>query len=344
MTMLDQLSSGPVHDGSEPIPCGAGRYGIRDSLRLQEAAIPGMALSYENSSSGDDYLNVYKFGSASARPEFGGVLATKGGSPTLACVATTSNDTTVSWLFMGYTPVLLAPGYAVRAGQYLEPIPAGTYQAYWRPCLGGQRGPARATESYSNVSGTAGVWVSANVVPEPSSLLVMSTTADSATLGPNVGDNSEKVFVLGGSDVFPTIPANTWTSTTSYLARAHFKFPNANGADTFKARIRLGGLAGAQLMETGAVDIAASDTGQIEILFRPRGAIDATMEVVASGYGGIAPATSGGGLFPAGTAATLPTVDSTAAAGLQVVVTGVWSAVHANNQAVLDSFELIQLS
>lgn len=347
MAMLDVLSPNQLHDGSEPIPCGAGRYGIRDSIRLQEAAIPGMALSYQNSSDPLDYLNVYKFGSSSARPEFAGVLGTKGGSPTLACVATTTNDSTVSMLFLGYTPVLLAPGYAVRAGQYMEPIPAGTYQAYWRPCLGGQRGPARANESWSNVSGSAGVWVSATIIPQPSSLLVSYTTADSATFGPNSGDNAEKVFTLGGSDVFPTIPANTWTAGTSYAARVHFKFPNAvAGSNTFTARIRLGGLTGALLCETADVNMTdgGGDKGELEIVFRPRGTIGATMPVVASGLGGITPGEANGGIVAIGTASTLPTVDATASAGLQVVVTGQWSAVNAANQAVIDSFELYQLS
>lgn len=343
--MLDVLSPNQLHDGSEPIPCGAGRYGIRDSMRLQEAAIPGMALSYQNSSDPLNYLNVYKFGSSSARPEFAGVLGTKGGSPTLACVATTTNDSTVSMLFLGYTPVLLAPGYAVRAGQYMEPIPSGTYQAYWRPCLGGQRGPARANESWSN-SGSAGVWVSATIIPQPSSLLVSYTTADSATYGPNTGDDSEHVFTLTSPDVFPTIPANTWTAGTSYHARVHFKFPSGNAGNTFTGKLRLGGLGGALLAATAAVDVTNGDTdkGMIDIIFRPRGTIGVAMPVVASGFQGITPGNSGGGVAVTGTASTLPTVDATAAAGLQVVVTGQWNAVNASNQAVIDSFELYQLS
>lgn len=342
--MIDALSSGPLHDGAQPIPAGQGRYGIRDSIRLQEGAVPGMALSYENSADGAKYLNMYKFGNALSRPEFAGVLMTQGPSPTLAVPATTTNDTAYSILHLGEGPILLAPGFAIRAGQYLEPIPAGENQSLWRPCPDGGQGPARSVEAYDNSGGTAGQWISAHIQPAPSLGVVFNLAADSAALGPNVGDNAEKLFVLSGGAVFPTLPANSWSLSALYQFDAKVRFPAGNAADTCQLRARLGGPMGAQLAVTSATNItdAGGDIGTISIQFRVRASIGVATPIEASGIAGITPGQAAGGLAATGTAATLPTFDATASQ--QLSVTAQWSAVNASNQAILEYCVLRRLA
>jgi len=310
MTMLDQLSSNPVHWGSEAIPCGAGRFGILDSIRLQEAAIPGQAAAYENSTSGDDYLNMWVFGNASARPEFFGVFMTKGSSPTLALTATTTNDNTVSVLYNGYAPCLLAQGFSVVEGQYMEPIPSGSLRGFFRPVTAGGRGPVQALESYDNSAGTAPQWVSGLVQGRPVGRgLIGASVASSAALAAN----TETVFSVSQA----LAPANTIKVGDVYRVRAKARVTIGASGDTLVIRSRLNSAAGVLLAASTSIDPAvdALILLDFEITVRTIGA-GGTLSAA-----GIAVAnTSANATGTAGTVA----IDTTAAN--TIVVTADWSA------------------
>lgn len=322
--MLDSLSSSPVHYGSEPIPSASGRFGILDSMRIQEAASPGMALSYEDSATGSKYLNIYKFGNALARKEFLGVLVTKGSSPTLAVTASSTNADTVSILFDGICPCLLAPGFACRAGQFLEPIPSGTYQAQFRPVQAGGRGPVMALEAYDNSAGTAGQWVSSVVKTSPVGVgVVGAITTSSAALSANAEtafDQSVSVPIIGGS--------NAQVLGRVFRIRAKVRVTDGAAAETLILRLRWGGLTGALLAATGAITVATGDLGNIDVVMTVRSTTTATASGhISLGVPGTATARS------TGTAGTV-TIDTTAAT--TVVATADWSADSTNDVILED--------
>lgn len=161
--MLETLDGFPPAEGSEPFGAGEGQYGIDDSMRLGEAAKPGMALSRIDSALAANRRTVYKFGNALARPEFFAVLTTKGPAPEMIVPATTNNDNVVEVLYAGYAPVLLAPGEVVKIGDALEPINGGTYAAHWRKAPSGC-GPAFSRDSLDNsAEGAVAAWVGADI-------------------------------------------------------------------------------------------------------------------------------------------------------------------------------------
>lgn len=190
--MLEVISGYPPFDGPEPCPIGQGRYGLDDQMRLQEAALPGMAVSRQDTTTNANRKNIWKYGNASARPEFFGVLTTKGTAPTLALLTSSTNADTVSVVYEGYAPVLLAPGYIIKPGQYLEPISAGTSQALFRPAASGN-GVAVARDYLDNSGGTAGVWVGADILPVPASSGLIGAVGPSANL---VGVTAETAYGL----------------------------------------------------------------------------------------------------------------------------------------------------
>ncbi len=308
--MLDTLSSNPPHWGSQGIPCAEGRYGIMDSLRLQEAAVPGQAISYENSAAGDDYLNVFVFGNASARSEFFGVLCTKGSSPTMALTATTTNDNTVSAVYQGYAPCGLAPGFAVRAGQFMEPIPSGVHRGHFRPVNAGGRGPVMAVDSYDNSAGTLAQWVGGIVNPEPvGEGLIGASIASSAALSAN----AETVFSVSQA----LAPANTIKVGDVYRVRAKARVTIGATGDTLVIRSRLNSAAGVLLAASPSIDPAA------DALYL----LDFTLTIRSIGAGGTLTsaglALAGTSAAAAGTAGTVA-IDTTAAN--TIVVTADWSA------------------
>lgn len=329
--MLDSLSSSPLHWGPEPIPCGQGRFGIIDSARLMEAATPGMALSYENSATGSKYLNFYKFGNASARTEFFGVLYTKGSSPSMAVSATTTNADGVAVIYDGYAPVLLAPGFACRAGQYLEPISSGTNQALFRPVTAGARGPVLALESYDNSAGTAGVWVSGLVNRSPVGVgLVGAITASSATLQADAEtafDQKVTVPILGS--------VTALVAGKVFRIRAKARVTDGAAAETLILRLRWGGLTGALLAATPAITVATGDLGNIEAVLTIRTTTTAT---AAATIGLGVPGTAT--MRTSGTAGTV-TIDTATAA--DVVATADWSAAT-NNDVILEDLTVEALN
>jgi hypothetical protein len=178
---LTTLSGNPPNDGTEVIPVASGRYGIDDQMRQQEAMTPGMAVSSEDTTNPAKRKNIWKYGSASARPEFFGVVYTKGPSPTLAIPPSTTDADVSSVLYEGYSPLLLAPGQVVRRGQWLEPIPGGTSQAYFRVAPSG-RGVAQAREYCDNSGGSAPVFVGCDVIKAPVLAGLIGSVGPSANL------------------------------------------------------------------------------------------------------------------------------------------------------------------
>lgn len=245
--MLDVMYASNTAWGPEAIPVADGRFGGRDQMRLQEAAVPGMALSFENSADGAKYLNVFKFGHASARPEFFGVLWTKGASPTMSTPATANNADGKFVVFAGYCPLLLAPGETVRAGQYLEPIPNGANQAMWRPVGAGGKGPAFATQSYDNSQGSQGKWVGAVIFPRDKSVgLVGAITSSSAALSLNAETIFDKSVQLS--------PANQLRVGDVYRVRGKARVTAGGAGNTVVIRSRLNTAAGVLLGESTSFD------------------------------------------------------------------------------------------
>jgi hypothetical protein len=201
---LDVIKYSSAVDGLPPIPVASGRYGIIDQCRQQEVVQPGMAMAWKNSTAQADLLSYYKFGNASARPEFGGVVATYAKSPAQDIPISTTNADVTQILFAGEAAIQLAPGETVRKGQYLEPIPSGTYQAMFRVASKG-KGVARARQYYNNASGTTAALVSADILMAdalgsglvgavgPSSAITGTTSATAYSVTVSIPKNSTRV-------------------------------------------------------------------------------------------------------------------------------------------------------
>ena len=200
--MLETISGYAPFGGPEPCPAGQGRYGIDDQMRPQEAMLPGMAVSRMDTTSNANNRSIYKYGSALARPEFYGVLTTKGVAPQLTVLQSTTNADTVSVLYAGYAPVLLAPGQVVRPGQYLEPIPSGPSQALFRVAQAGVSHVV-ARDYADNTGGTAGIWVGADIFGGRSGSGLLGVVGPSANL---VGVAVETAYGLPAAATI-TIPA-----------------------------------------------------------------------------------------------------------------------------------------
>lgn len=290
--MLDTLYATTTAWGAEAVPIADGRFGGVDQMRLLEAAVPGMALSYEDSADGAKYKNLYKFGSASARREFFCVLWTKGLSPTMSTPATAVNSDGKFVLFAGYCPVLLAPGMTVRQGQGLEPIPSGTSQAMWRPVTAGGRAPAFATQSFDNSAGLQGVWIGAVVIPRPIGEGLLGSTVTPSTVITNVA-------VRTAYNRTVTIPANTIRVGDRYRITAYGRSVN-NAASTHLFELWLNGLtvpAGA-LLTSAAFANTKLTSGSFFKLFCEVEIISATT-VKGSGFVGCQDATTYSGTLGA---------------------------------------------
>ena len=200
--MLETISGSAPFGGPEPCPAGQGRYGIDDQMRLQESALPGMAMSRMDTTSNANNRSIYKFGNALARPEFYGVLTTKGSAPQLTVLASGTNADTVSVLYAGYAPVLLAPGQTVKPGQFLEPIVGGSSQAMFRVMSAGVSHVV-ARDYADNSAGTEGVWVGADIFGGRSGSGLIAAVGPSANL---TGVTVETAYGLAAAATV-TIPA-----------------------------------------------------------------------------------------------------------------------------------------
>lgn len=244
------LSSQSPVDGSVAIPVAAGRYGMDDQLRQQEAVVVGKAYSYMDSDDPADRKSIYLFGNALARPELGGVIAQDGNAPTMVIAAATGDADTTTGIFAGYAPVLLAPGEVITSrGQHLEPIPTGTYQAMWRVS---ESGPAIARQAFDNSGGTAGALVSADL------FLCCEQPPESVSA---VGPSSDLmgVTVETAYDVTRTIAKNSLRVGDRLRFVSIVKAGNgAAGANTVKGYIN--GIGSGVLFTAPATTFSANDT------------------------------------------------------------------------------------
>lgn len=338
MAITDTLAGSAIPFGAEPIPAGQGLFGSIDAVRQQETVSPGMAVVHRLSTDATTYRDAFKFGNASGRGEFWGVVSTKGGSPTMDIVAFAGNGQGISVLFLGYAPVLVGPGQTVRRGMFLEPIASGTGQAMFRPVLAGGRGVVQALADCDNSAGTSGAWVSGYVNAAGFGTgLVFRQLVDSNTL---TNSAAETVF-----NQFPTLPARSITLDSVYRLRAKVRVPSGNAADTLILRARLGGVAGALLSTSPTVDVTdgGGDIGVVDLVVSFRAPLGAVTPVQAAGFTGLGvPITATSRIT--GTLATAPTVDVTAAAGLDLVITGQWSGANAGNQAIMEEYVVEQLA
>jgi hypothetical protein len=253
--MIEVISGYAPFDGAEPCPVGQGRYGLDDQVRLQEAALPGMAVSRENTTSNANRKNVWKYGNASARPEFYGVLTTKGSAPLLTLQPTTTNSDGVSVVYEGYAPVLLARGYVVRPGQYLEPIPAGLQQACFRPAAGG-KGVAIARDYVDNTGGDAPVWVGADILPMQAGSGLFGALGPSGNL---TGVTAETAY-----DITIAIPANSLRLRDRFRVVGTVLSNNiAAGNNVVKGYVN--GIASGALFTTPAVTFVANDVATFSV-------------------------------------------------------------------------------
>lgn len=253
------LDGNSPHDGSEPIPVGQGRYGIDDQMRNLEVMTPGMAVSSMNSTSQADRKSIYKFGSASARPEFFGVVYTKGASPSMSLPICTDDASTVSVIYEGYAPLLLAPGQTVRRGQWLEPIPSGTSQAYFRVATTG-RGVAQARNYCDNSSGTEPIWVGADLVKSPGLSGILGAVGPGSNL---TGTTSETAYGAAAAATV-TIPAYSLRAGDRFRIVGTVLSNNiAAGNNTVKGYIN--GIGSGVLFTAPAVTFAANDVVDFQI-------------------------------------------------------------------------------
>jgi len=337
MSTLDTLSGQAPRFGSQGKPMATGAMGETDNVRLKEAALPGQAVAHRDTTDPTLYQDAFLMGNASARPEFWGVLNTKGSAPLMALAPTTDNAGVVSVIYCGYAPVLIAPGYAVRAGQYLEPVLSGDYRGYFRPCPDNVRGPAQSVEYVSSVASDSGVTNVCGAIilgNAPRDGLIYAATANSSA----VTAATETAF-----DVSYSLPAYSLAVGQVYRLKARVRFTAGNANDTAILRVRLGGLTGALLATSPTVDLtnAGGDLGYIDCQFTVRGTLGATTPIVSQALIGILPGQASGALTISGTAASAPTVDATAA--LSLVVTCQHSAASGNS-GLLDRFDLERLA
>lgn len=193
---------GPVK-GITPTPISEGPVGIESGCRQQESVLIGMAAAWKNSASQADLMSYYKYGSASARPEFAGVVASAGNAPGLTITVCTTDAEDTQICYAGLAPVLLAPGESVRRGQYLEPIPSGDFQAMFRAAA---CGPVQAWQAASNTSETDGMLITGYVDLDCSGSRVLGAIGPSAAL---TGTTSETVYQISSANAKVDIPANS---------------------------------------------------------------------------------------------------------------------------------------
>lgn len=180
-------------------------------------------------------------------------------------------------------------------------------------------GPAVAAKA----SGTLSVRVDLN---RHVRRLVKQQLADAATL-----TNSNTETVLGTY----TIPAASLKLGSKLRIRAAVDNPSTNSTDTFRFRVRVGGVAGTVIADTTAIDLANSD----------QAVIDAEVNVRSSGAGGTYDA-NGMAIMKAIATATVvgSTAIDTTVGTVTVVVTGVHSVASASNQSILKSFTVEQIN
>lgn len=321
--MLEVITGNPPFDGSEPCPTGQGRYGVDDQMRNQQDLLPGMAVSRENTTSNANRKNIWKYGDSHARPEFLGVVFTKGTAPQLTVKQSVTNADVCSVLYKGYCPVLLAPGQVVRPGQWLEPIPAGASQALFRVAAAG-KGVAQSRDYMDNSAGTAGVWVGCDLGCAPAGGLIGAVGPSAALTGVTI----ETAYGLPAVATV-TIPANSLRVGDRLRVVASVLSNNmAAGANT--AKVRINGIAGALLATAPAVTFAAADV------------VDFVSDLYVSAIGGSGNL-SQSGIISAGTPGTATARAIPGQVAIDTTVDNVLTVTNTPNN-VADSSTLLFLS
>lgn len=317
--MIEVITGSAPFDGPEPCPVGQGRYGLDDQMRAMQDMLPGMGVSREDTTSNANKRNFYKYGHASARPEFYGVLTTKGPAPQLTVKASTNNADTVSVIYEGYAPCLLAPGQVVKPGQWIEPIPSGSNQALFRLASGG-KGVAQVRDYLSNTT-EQGQWVGADIIKAPAASGLIAAVGPSAAL---VGVTIETVY----NKTVP-IPANTLRVGDRLRFVSIVKADNsALGSNTVKGYIN--GLGSGVLFAAPATSFTAGDT---VLSF-----IDAYVASI-----GVSGSLSLAGQLTTGTIGTATARASASALTINTTIDNVVSVASTPNN-VLDSSTLLFLS
>lgn len=271
---------GPVK-GITPTPISEGPVGIESGCRQQESVVVGMAAAWKNSASQADLLSYYKFGSASARPEFAGVVASAGNSPALTITVCTTDAEDTQLVYAGLTPVLLAPGESVRRGQFLEPIPSGANQAMFRvaPC-----GPVQAWQSDDNSDGETGKLITGFVNLDCGGSGVLDAIGPSNAL---TGTTAETVYQIGSPAANAEVDIPAYSLRVGDRLRICFGV-TASGASSGAYAIKLypDGTASTALVSLSATFGGAGEVaqGQVELYVK---ALTGANNVAVSGMAAI---------------------------------------------------------
>lgn len=315
--------------GAAPIfPYQAG-YGAIEA-RLQEAGVTGQAVSYRASTTAKQYLDFFLVGSASARPEFFGVLSTDGPGPTFALPATTIDGGEIRVQYRGVAKLALAFSQTIVAGDLLEPVWSGAERGYWKKATGPGTAQAVALESVTS-TGSLHTFISAELQPggfQGAGLWLQSYGTSTIT-----DTASETAFSLK-----VTIPAYSLRTDGNYMLVAGGTVTTGNANDTLTIRSRVASVTGAIMAQSPAVDVTNAGVDQFSVQYRFRYNNDL---VYSSGTAGISPgqATAAGGnvraIYGGGV------IDHTADQDL--LITAQWSAADAANIVVMREIALYVL-
>lgn len=253
-------------DGLTAAPFSTPGLGLYDQIRNQMPVYPGQAVSFKSSTDPLDFLRVYLFGDALARPEFGGVCITQSNSPDNLNPACVANHDGISIMKFGRSAVMLAPGEIIERDQYLEVIPSGPYQGLWRAASGGAV-HAQSMQPYDdsgNALGDApGPMITAMVfeVPVSSGLLGGRAVGPSDTLTTVA---VEMAYKIGADAVTRTILANSVKVGDRFrIVFASAALNAASGATLFKGYLNGIADAGSLFYSSISTTPASGDVVQV---------------------------------------------------------------------------------
>lgn len=150
------LSASPIY-GSEAHAC---LYWDGYKPKEQMPAVGAAVVLSAQTGAGTEPVDIYLWGNANGRKQLLGVTASVGRAPTLLTSSTSSEEGTMTIVFHGLAPVLLAPAQSIVEGDELTPI--GT-SGYWGKAGGSGNCRVIALETVDNSGGATAVLVSALV-------------------------------------------------------------------------------------------------------------------------------------------------------------------------------------
>jgi predicted RecA/RadA family phage recombinase len=237
---------------------------------------------------------------------------------------------------MGMAAVVLAElaanelGTAATEGQFDLASASGTVFAAGEAVWWDDTNNLAVVSGASTASFLAGRAAVAKVSGQTTVRVDLNATSGHGALGSTLIADSSAVTNTTTETVVGTltIPANTLRIGNVVEAVAAMIATATNSTDTFRFRIRLGGVAGTVVADSTAIDLADNDTAQhrLQIVVR---AIGASGSVVAASHGMMK--TTASHLVVGAT-----TVDTTAAITLVATITE--SVANAGNSAKLTQF------